>query len=213
MLSFATQSTPKSNSLNSSYASALSSRLGARPPPQKKETRNGAGTVSEPHAISGLKPLSGAYRGWLLYDWPNAILFPSGPWLYQPAWTWMNPRLQKQEGLHVRVKTWIIFNIQLGTQSIDHSYYTSPFSVEAPIEASNGLEHKINCVLDPYASTFGVSPNAIAAEPPTIIDRAARQDEKTMTDLVNAEPELRHWKETLERDIGKRQSPPFSQQS
>ncbi|TID17757.1 hypothetical protein E6O75_ATG10402 [Venturia nashicola] len=173
------------NSLNSSYASALSSRLGARPPPQKKETRNGAGTVSEPQAISGLKPLSGAYRGWLLYEWPNAILFRS--MVVSTCLDLDEPATSEAGGI-------------ARTQSIDHSYYTSPFSVEAPIEASNGLEHKINCVLDPYASTFGVSPNAIAAEPPTIIDRAARQDEKTMTDLGNAEPELRHWKETLERD-------------
>jgi hypothetical protein len=39
-----------------------------------------AGTVLDPQAMSARVTLSGAYRGWFLYDWPKAIrLAPSWP--------------------------------------------------------------------------------------------------------------------------------------
>lgn len=91
----------------------------------------------------------------------------------------------------------ITFGIQQDTDFINSTYYTATFSSEKAIKASNGLIHKINRVLDPYASTFGVSPNATAITTPTIIDKTARQEEKTMTDLVNVEPELKVWKDTI----------------
>lgn len=89
----------------------------------------------------------------------------------------------------------IEFNIQSNNSHINNTYYSSPFTSSTPIKASNGFLQKITRVLDPYASPFGVSPNKTII--PTIIDRSPRQENKTMTDLVNAEPELSIWKETI----------------
>jgi uncharacterized surface protein with fasciclin (FAS1) repeats len=79
---------------------------------------------------------------------------------------------------------------------INNTYYTSSFSANDSIKAANGIVHKISRVLDPYASTFGVSPTSINGTA-TVVDSSPRQEEKTMTDLVNAEPLLSVWKETI----------------
>jgi hypothetical protein len=60
-------------------------------------------------------------------------------------------------------------------------------------DAENGVVQKINRLLDPYASTFGVSATNGSGKP-TVLDNSARQENKTMVDLIRAEPLLTSWR-------------------
>jgi hypothetical protein len=85
----------------------------------------------------------------------------------------------------------ITFN---GTK-IDTQYYKAKLSSFAT--ADNGVIQKIDRLLDPYASTFGVSATKGSGKA-TVIDNSVRQEDKTMTDLVRAEPLLASWRTLME---------------
>ena len=73
---------------------------------------------------------------------------------------------------------------------IDKQYYNS--QVSEFIQAENGPIFKIDRLLDPYASTLGISPTNSSAKP-AIIDTSPKQENKTMTDLVIAQLLLFSW--------------------
>jgi uncharacterized surface protein with fasciclin (FAS1) repeats len=90
----------------------------------------------------------------------------------------------------------ITFTIQPNSSLINNTYYISSLDQNAPNPAANGVIYKISRVLDPYASTFGVSPrNGTGTK--TIVDQSPKKEENTMTDLVLAEPQLSVWKDTI----------------
>jgi uncharacterized surface protein with fasciclin (FAS1) repeats len=75
--------------------------------------------------------------------------------------------------------------------SIDNHYYTSKVNSTA-IRTSNGVLYKIDRILDPFAAAFGVSSTNHTGKA-TLIDPSRRQEDKTMTDLVLADPQLAQW--------------------
>jgi uncharacterized surface protein with fasciclin (FAS1) repeats len=83
-----------------------------------------------------------------------------------------------------------ILNTKESTR-LDCQYYNSTI-VSNGIEADNGIIYKVDRVLDPYASIFGMSDPSLQPVV-TKIDTTPRQEEKTMTDLVLAEPRLSQW--------------------
>jgi uncharacterized surface protein with fasciclin (FAS1) repeats len=90
----------------------------------------------------------------------------------------------------------ITFTMQPNSSLINNTYYISNIDLTGPIKAANGVVHKITRILDPYASTFGVSlRNGTGTK--SMLDTSPRQEEKTMTDLVLAEPQLSVWKDTI----------------
>lgn len=79
---------------------------------------------------------------------------------------------------------------------INNEYYKSAIDVKSPVQADNGIIYKIDRLIDPYSSSFGISWTDDMAKPnkPTQIDSAVpRQENKTMTDLLQAEPQLSEW--------------------
>jgi uncharacterized surface protein with fasciclin (FAS1) repeats len=66
------------------------------------------------------------------------------------------------------------------------------------VKVDNGIIYAVDRLADPFASVFGVStpPEKPAA---THIDTAPRQDDKTMTDLVLAEPRLSQWTDLMKQ--------------
>jgi uncharacterized surface protein with fasciclin (FAS1) repeats len=78
---------------------------------------------------------------------------------------------------------------------VDNVYYSAIVSRSS--FATNGVIHKIDRLLDPYASTFGVLAKNGSGKA-TSIDSSPRQEAKTMTDLVRAEPLLSSWRGLME---------------
>jgi uncharacterized surface protein with fasciclin (FAS1) repeats len=79
---------------------------------------------------------------------------------------------------------------------INNDYYKSAINTQSPVEADNGIIYKIDRILDPYSSSFGISwtDDAGSSSKPTKLDSAVpRQENKTMTDLLQAEPLLSDW--------------------
>jgi hypothetical protein len=81
---------------------------------------------------------------------------------------------------------------------INNHYYTSSLLKGGSITVGGGLIHKIDRFLDPFASSFGVS-LINGTGKATVIDASPRQDSKTMTDLVLAEPQLSKWTAMITR--------------
>jgi hypothetical protein len=73
---------------------------------------------------------------------------------------------------------------------LDNNYYKS--RVRNTLTAADGDIYKIDSVLDPYGSAFGVSPTTNYTMA-TIIDSSPKQEGKTITDLIYAEPLLSTW--------------------
>jgi uncharacterized surface protein with fasciclin (FAS1) repeats len=73
---------------------------------------------------------------------------------------------------------------------LNNTYYNS--QVNKALKAADGDVYKIDRVLDPYGSAFGVSPttNSTIA---TIVDSSPKQEGKTITDLIYADPLLNTW--------------------
>lgn len=63
--------------------------------------------------------------------------------------------------------------------------------------AENGIVHKIDRILDPFSSAFGIA-TFLGDITPTLVDKSPRQDNKTMTDLVLSEPRLSRWTELIQ---------------
>jgi uncharacterized surface protein with fasciclin (FAS1) repeats len=78
-----------------------------------------------------------------------------------------------------------------GIVTIDNHYYTSAVNTTATV-ASNGILYKIDRLMDPFAAAFGVSATNLTGKA-THIDRSPRQEDKAMTNLVEAEPQLSQW--------------------
>jgi uncharacterized surface protein with fasciclin (FAS1) repeats len=87
------------------------------------------------------------------------------------------------------------YSISLSSTSegttIDNHSYSSKVN-NTPTIASNGVLYKVDKLLDPFASAFGVSSTNHTGKA-TPLDQTPRQEDKTMTDLVIAEPQLSQW--------------------
>src|SRR5580698_1841997 len=80
---------------------------------------------------------------------------------------------------------------------IDCQYYKTTIR-SSGVQVDNGIIYAVDRLVDPFASVFGVSPPSEKV-PVTHIDTTPRQEDKTMTDLVQAEPRLSQWTDLMKQ--------------
>jgi uncharacterized surface protein with fasciclin (FAS1) repeats len=81
--------------------------------------------------------------------------------------------------------------LQISHGQIDCGHYNATIAPNG-VKADNGIIYHLDRLLDPYASVFGISTTSPAVKT-TQIDATPLQEDKTMTDLVLAEPRLSQW--------------------
>ena len=92
----------------------------------------------------------------------------------------------------------IVISSDANSSHIDNQYYKPALLKASSITAVGGVVHKIDRFLDPFAASFGVSSTSGPGKV-TVIDASPRQETKTMTDLVLAEPQLAKWSGLITR--------------
>ena len=134
-----------------------------------------------------------------------------------------NETFQRSQGVIGSFKSADGQNISISSDTNGEFIYNSKMtgfryaSISNKSKASNGIIFKIDRAINPFDSVFGAHA-ASETLPQTIIDKSPRQENKTMTDVVLAEPKLARWTSLMQevlpailKRLGDRRGPEGSQ--